>query len=95
MILLFIPGFLALAAGMDRHRGWLLTTTTSARMRWCLRMTGWLMLGMGTAGCIVTHGWAMGLVRAVAVATPAAVLVLLGATYLRVRRGAPGPGRTS
>lgn len=89
MILLFVFGFLALAAAMDRHRGWLPAVGT-VRARLLSRITGWLALSFGSIACLAGHGWAMGLIRTVALATPAAVLVLLLATYIRVPpRGSP------
>lgn len=92
LFLIFIFGFLALAAATNRHRGWSSAIGATVRAR-VLQIVGWLALSAGALGSIVAHGWPMGSIRAVAVATPAAVLVLLAATYISVpRRTSSGPG---
>jgi len=71
-------GFSALCLAMDRHHQDLLGAKPGRQRQWILRWVGGVLLALALGLLIAKAGWAMGLVRGLAVAMASAgVLVAL------------------
>ena len=83
LIALFLAlcGFGAMALAMRRHHRDLFGTQPSPRHSLALRATGWMLLGLSFAVCIVASDWSVGSVLWLGILTVAALICALTVTY--------------
>lgn len=74
--MLCYPGFAALCLAMDRHHQDLLGGKPGKARQWSLRLAGVALLAAAALLLMASGGWAMGLLRAVALAMASASLLV-------------------
>lgn len=93
-VLFAYTGMLALCQGLERHYKQVWSQAGTNRLRVCLRVLGWLALGVSFAVCVSAWGWAMGPVGwlgAISLAGFALVLLLPYGPRLAVYLAGAGP----
>jgi hypothetical protein len=74
--MLCYAGFTALCLAMDRHHQDVLGGKPGRARQWSLRLAGAALLGLATLLLMASGGWAMGLLRSLALAMASAGLLV-------------------